>query len=141
MIFVHLRHHFFVKGFIMKNLVVALVLAALTQSCASLFSYTTIDPNRSFMLGEGNHGAYSAKITNDSFVEVEVFTIGAESTETSLGVLKTGVQQTFNVPANTAVRFKNGSALPAAIKISLFGDPNMSMGYKDNLSMGYKENK
>jgi hypothetical protein len=130
----------------MKNLILALVLAALTQSCASLFSYTTIDGNRSFMLGEGQHGAYSAKITNDSFVEVEVFSIGAigiggEATETSLGVLKTGVQQTFNVPANTAVRFKNASALPAAIKIVLFGDPNMSMGYKDNLSMGYKENK
>jgi hypothetical protein len=116
----------------MKNLCLVLVLAALTQSCASLFSYTTIDPNRSFMLGEGKHGAYSAKITNDSFVDVEVFSIGAEATEISLGVLKTGVQQTFNVPANTPVRFKNASALPAAIKIVLFGDPNMSMGYKEN---------
>ena len=98
------------------------------------------------MLGEGKHGAYLANITNDSFVDVEVFSIGAvsvgaEATETSLGVLKTGVQQTFNVPSNTAVRFKNASALPAAIKIVLFGDSNMSMGYKDNLSMGYKENK
>jgi hypothetical protein len=124
----------------MKNLCLALVLVALTQSCASLFSYTTIDPNRSFMLGEGKHGAYSANITNDSFVEVEVFTIGAEATETSVGVLKTGVQQTFNIPANTAVRFKNASALPAAIKIVLIGDPNLSMGYKDNLSMSYKDN-
>ena len=93
------------------------------------------------MLGEGKHGAYSANITNDSFVEVEVFSIGSEATETSLGVLKTGVQQTFNVPANTTVRFKNASAVPAAIKITLFGDSNMSMGYKDNLSMGYKKNK
>ncbi len=116
----------------MKKLCLILAFALLSQSCASLFSYTTIEGNRSFMLGEGRHDAYSAKITNDSFVDVEVFAIGAEAGETSLGVLKTGVQQTFNVPANTLVRFKNTSALPAAIKIELFGNPNMSMGYKDN---------
>lgn len=109
----------------------ALAIAACIQSCG-LVSLTTIDGNRSFVLGEGVHGSYSAQVRNESAVDVEVLTRTDGGTEISTGILKAGQQQTYNVGPTTSVRFKNLSALPAAIKINLIGDENLSMGYRDN---------
>lgn len=118
----------------MKKFMSALVflLVIVAQSCASLTSTTQIDAQRSFVLGEGTHFAYTAKVHNVSLLDIEVFTKSIDGNENSLGVLKVGEQKTYAVPANTAVRFKNSADFSASIKVVIYGDSNLSMGYKDN---------
>lgn len=108
------------------------LLAGFVQSCA-LYSTTYIDPNKSFMLGQGKHQGYSADIRNAGQNGVEVFTIAETGDSTSLGVLRPNEKKNYAVPANTLVRFKNlSSVLGATIQIELRGDTNLSMGYKEN---------
>ncbi|MBD1210904.1 MAG: hypothetical protein H9535_20940 [Ignavibacteria bacterium] len=118
----------------MKKIIIALASSALVciQSCASLFSTTTIEPNKSFVLGEGLHAAYDAQIQNVSTSDIDVIIVDNEGKQNSLGLLKVGEQKNYSVPANMAVRFKNTSEISASIKIALFGDSNLSMGYKNN---------
>jgi hypothetical protein len=118
----------------MKKFMSALVflLVIVAQSCASLTSTTQIDAQRSFVLGEGTHFAYTAQVHNVSLLDIEVLTKSIDGNENSLGVLKVGEQKIYAVPANTAVQFKNSADFSASIKVVIYGDSNLSMGYKDN---------
>jgi hypothetical protein len=67
------------------------------QSCkifGVLTSQTTIDPEKSFVLGEGQHGSYTAVIQNTTNTPVEVFIQKYQSeVSTSLGVINKGDKQ------------------------------------------------
>jgi hypothetical protein len=99
---------------------------------ADLTSSTIIEPNQSFVLGEGKHGSYKAKITNNGNVDVEVFGERENEEKTSLGVLKPKDKSEYNVEKNTKVIFKNLGDKTATIGIKLSGDTSLSMGYKPN---------
>lgn len=107
-------------------------LVALTTlfSCGTLHSTTYIDPEKSFVLGEGNHGSYSAKIKNAGAGDIEVIKSDLGGNQTSLGILKKGASAEYSVPKNTTVRFKNLSDKEGEIKIKLRGDTGLSMGYE-----------
>ncbi len=96
----------------------------------TLTSTTYIEPNQSFVLGEGKHGGYNAKITNISNVGVEVFGESENEERKSLGVLKPKDKSEYNIAKNTKVIFKNLGSEKAAIGIKLSGDTGLSMGYK-----------
>lgn len=98
----------------------------------SLTSTTIIEPNQSFVLGEGKHGGYAAKIVNKGKVDVEVFGERESEERKSLGVLKPDDKGEYNVAENTKVIFKNLGNETATIGIKLSGETNLSMGYKPN---------
>ncbi len=98
----------------------------------SLTSTTFIEANQSFVLGEGKHGSYTAKIINKGNVEVEVFTALENEARKSLGVLKPDDKGEYNVAKDMQVVFKNLGAEKAVINIKLSGETNLSMGYKPN---------
>jgi hypothetical protein len=99
----------------------------------TLNSTTYIEPNQSFVLGEGKHGGYKAKITNKGEVDVEVFGEREDEERKSLGVLKPNDKNEYNVGKNTKVIFKNLGSEKATIGIKLSGDfSGLSMGYKPN---------
>jgi len=106
------------------------------QSCSIfgvLTSQTTIDPEKSFVLGEGQHGSYTAVIQNTTNIPVEVFIQKYQSeVSTSLGVLYKGDKQEYRVAKDNRVSFKNLGKRVAVINIKLNGDTNLSMGYKEN---------
>ena len=106
------------------------------QSCsifAVLTSQTTIDPEKSFVLGEGQHGSYTAVIQNTTNIPVEVFIQKYQSeVSTSLGVLNKGDKREYRVAKDNRVSFKNLGKMVAVINIKLNGDTNLSMGYKEN---------
>ena len=106
------------------------------QSCSifgALTSQTTIDPEKSFVLGEGKHGSYTAVIQNTTNTPVEVFIQKYQSeVSTSLGVLNKGDKQEYRVAKDNRVSFKNLGKRVAVINIKLNGDTNLSMGYKEN---------
>ncbi len=85
------------------------------------------------MLGEGEHGSYTASIQNTASSPVEVFIQKYQSeVSTSLGVLNKGDQQEYRVANNNRVSFKNLGKRVAVINIKLRGETNLSMGYKEN---------
>jgi hypothetical protein len=106
------------------------------QSCSIfgvLTSQTTIEPGKSFVLGEGEHGSYTASIQNTTNSPVEVFIQKYQSeVSTSLGVLNKGDKQEYRVANNNRVSFKNLGKRVAVINIKLRGETNLSMGYKEN---------
>ena len=98
----------------------------------SLTSTTYIEANQSFVLGEGKHGGYTAKITNKGNTDVEVFGERENEERQTLGVLKPNEKGEYNVVKNTKVIFKNLGNETATIGIKLSGDTGLSMGYKPN---------
>jgi hypothetical protein len=114
-----------------KNLFFILIQVWLFTACRVLTSATFIDPAQSFVLGEGKHGSYTAQVKNAGNSAVEVFQ-SQDNQQTSLGLLKSGEQTTYEVRANTMVIFKNLGKKPATLKIRLNGDTSLSMGYRAN---------
>jgi hypothetical protein len=123
----------------MKKLFFALfALTMVTASCrvlSRLTSSTQIEAGKSFVLGEGTHGSYSADVKNISKSDVEVFKSDSQGSMSSLGILAPGVKKNYAVPKNTKVAFKNNGSSLALIKINLVGDTNLSMGYADNTTI------
>jgi hypothetical protein len=103
------------------------------QSCKTLTSTTYIEPQKSFVLGEGAHGSYTATVENVGTDQIEVIQINNRGEATTLGTLKVGQKNTYTVPDNTTINFKNSSINETGtIKILAKGDTNLSMGYKEN---------
>lgn len=99
---------------------------------ADLTSTTVIEPNKSFVLGEGKHGGYNAKLVNKGNVEIEILTQNENEEAKSIGILKPNDKANFTIIKNTKVIFKNLGQETATIGIKLSGDTSLSMGYKPN---------
>ena len=100
---------------------------------SDLSSTTYIDPNKSFVLGEGRHGSYKAKIINKGKVDIEVFVQPLDKERVSVGVLKPNAVDEYRIEKDTKVIFKNLGDETATIGIKLSGDTSLSMGYKPNV--------
>lgn len=98
----------------------------------SLTSTTVIEPNQSFVLGEGRHGGYNVKVVNKGKTEVEIFSAAENEEKKSLAVLKPKQKGEFKIAENMQVIFKNLGSETAVIGINLTGDTSLSMGYKPN---------
>jgi hypothetical protein len=106
--------------------------ANLAAIFSDLTSTTVIEPNKSFVLGEGKHNGYKAKLINKGKVEIEIFTQSENEDAKSIGILKADEKADFKIIKNTKVIFKNLGKETATIGIKLSGDTNLSMGYKPN---------
>jgi hypothetical protein len=120
------------SAFIVLGLIGTFEAFGLTSLFDNLTSTTIIEANQSFVLGEGKHGSYIAKIINKGSVDVEVFAAAENEERKSLGVLKPNDKGEYNVAKNTQVIFKNLGDKTATIGIKLSGETNLSMGYKPN---------
>lgn len=110
-----------------------LFIASISQACQTLKSQTYIDPQKSFVLGEGKHGSYVAQIQNIGKGDLEVVQVSEKGVATSLGILKSKEKGKYQVSKNTTVQFKNENAEEkGVIDIRLVGDTNLSMGYQAN---------
>lgn len=114
------------------NRILALLIFILFLGGCKLTSQTNIAPNKSFVLGQGEHGSYSATVKNIGADGIEVL-LTKNDTQTSLGILNPGEKSNYQVSKNCMVVFKNLSADKfATINIKAKGDTNLSMGYQDN---------
>jgi hypothetical protein len=94
-------------------------------------SETIIEPNKTFVLGEGKHVGYSANVKNIGGVDIEIFKQELGSEKISVGILKVNQESSFDIAKNTAVFFQNySSSKTVRIKIKLVGTSNLSMGYQ-----------
>lgn len=97
-----------------------------------LTSTTYIEPNQSFVLGEGKHDSYDVKVLNKGKVAVEVFGERENEERKSLGVLKPNDKNEYQIAKDTKAIFKNLGRETAKIGIKLSGNASLSMGYKPN---------
>jgi hypothetical protein len=118
----------------MKQLIVTILILVLFSACSSrnYISTTTINPQKTFVLGKGKHGSYKAFIENACTVPVAVYEGNLDSTEKFIVLLEPGVTQTLNVAADKKAIFKNNSLQQAVIKLRL--NTTLQTG---SLSMGY----
>jgi len=119
----------------MKKLGLLVLVIISLQACKSLTSTTYIDPNKSFVLGDGLHGSYTARIKNVGADVIEVSQSDKNGTATSLGSLQRRESREYKVGANTTVIFKNKNREEkGVIEILVTGNPtgSLSMGYRDN---------
>ncbi len=117
-----------------KGLIIlaAIALSMQFQSCGTLSSTTYIDADKSFVLGEGKHGRYTAKVKNAGNTEIEVIEVNKAGMATSFGVLQQGDKQQYPVAKNKTIQFKNKGKDTGIIKIRAKGDTKLSMGYQVN---------
>jgi hypothetical protein len=119
----------------MKRIGFFVLLVLGLPACKSLTSTTTIDPNKSFVLGDGPHGGYTAQIKNVGADAIEVMQSDRNGKVTALGSLQRRESGEYKVGANTTVIFKNKSlAEKGVIEIIITGNLSgrLSMGYRDN---------
>ncbi len=95
-------------------------------------STTYIPPLKSFELGNGQHGSFTAQIRNASAVNIEILTRPLEGKEKSVAVLKPNEKIRLSVEGNAKAIFKNSSPTEATLELVLEGDTGLSMGYKEN---------
>jgi hypothetical protein len=115
----------------MKKLIIfSIVLVALTTSCRSLTSMTTIEPNNSFILGNNEHAAYSVNLQNTSSKDITVYKAPIAGGTHSPQVVKPRQKVTVNVEKNTALIVENKSTKKVDVALKIVGDTNLSMGYK-----------
>jgi hypothetical protein len=111
----------------MKKILSFLLLAILLGSCA-LQSRTTIGPQKTFELGDGNHGSFKASIKNDGEVAVDIYETLLGGLAKKLLTLQPGQQKTVRFGADTKASFKNSSTKEAAVKLKVTGDTGLTMG-------------
>ena len=117
----------------MQKSIVISYISILFQSCAFLLSGTIIGPNKTFILGEGNHQAYSVTLENIGSKEVEILTQEKGETLLAIGIIKKNEKSSYNILENTTVYLRNANKITAArLKVNLNGTSNLSMNYKGN---------
>ncbi len=116
-----------------KSIIILAIVSFIFQSCATLTSQTIIEPNKTFILGEGNHLGYTAEVKNTGSVEFEIFKRELEGEKIRVGILKVNQAETYEIPRNTMVYFQNQSKFKQVkVNIKLKGTSNLTMGYQDN---------
>lgn len=117
----------------MQKLLIALLgITTLAMSCRSLTSTTYIEPRQSFVLGQGQHGAYTVDLKNQSRHEITIKQIGLDGAVLNSTVVDSRQSLSVAVAKNTTLKIVNASDKKAEVALKLIGDTNLSMGYDGN---------
>ena len=114
-----------------KVTILTAILCASLLAIASFTSTTYIDPYKTFILGEGKHTAYSAKVNNAGNDAIEVYTTPLNGKRSLTTVLKPSTSETFKINSDDKVEFVNNNASKATLNIVIKGasSSDLSMGY------------
>lgn len=99
----------------------------------SITSNTSIAPNKSFVLGDNEHGKFKAKVKNVSNQPIEIKTKPLGGVATLVKTLQPNESITIKIEANTAVIIKNNSNDTASIDLKVNSDTGLSMGFSKQL--------
>lgn len=114
----------------MRLFLLAFALLTLTSSCGVLHSNTFIDPNKRFILGNNEHGAFKVKLKNVSKREINVYHAPINGGKHSPQTVQPNQSVTVRVDRNTALVIDNPSMDTASVMLRVSGDIGLSMGYK-----------
>ncbi len=119
----------------MKKLIIScIVFAILATSCLSLTSLksnTVIKPNDSFVLGNNEHGSFTATLKNVSTNDLTVYLAPIKGGTHSPQVIKPKQSVFVKVDRNTALVVSNKSNEITSVDLKVVGDTGLSMGYQN----------
>jgi hypothetical protein len=116
----------------MKKLALVIAFTGfLVSACGTLTSTTTIDANNGFVLGNNQHGTFSARLKNISESNIELHRAPIDGGRHSFETVKPGQTIKVNVDKNTALVIENKSSSKASVELFVKGDTGLSMGYKN----------
>ena len=114
----------------MKKLLLPVIIATLLISSCSITSTATVDPDKTFVLGEGKHRRFAVDVENVGNVDIAVDAITLRGTIMQMPVLAPGEKRKITVPKNTRVTFENLGNEQATVQLKVTGDTRLSMGYE-----------
>jgi uncharacterized protein YxeA len=116
----------------MKKLLIALAALIITvSSCKTVYSTTTIEAKKSFVLGDNEHEAFEVTIKNISNDNVELSQMPNGGTKQLIQVLNSNKTATIKIDKNTALYIENKSDTKASVELNLKSNTQLSMGYKN----------
>jgi uncharacterized protein YxeA len=116
----------------MKRFLIALTALTLTaSSCKTVYSTTSIDSKKSFVLGDNDHSPFEVTIKNISNDNVELSQMPNGGNKQLIQVLNPSKSATVKVEKNTALYIENKSNNKASVELNLNSNSHLSMGYKD----------
>ena len=110
-----------------------LIISTALTACSvfgSLTSNTSITPQNSFVLGNNQHGKFSAKVTNVSKQPLQILLKPIDGEATILTTLQPNQTIAAKVPSNTAIIIQNNSNDTVNVDLKVNGDTGLSMTYK-----------
>jgi hypothetical protein len=120
----------------MKKVFVIAVGLMVSMTSTTLFrtlnSTTYIEPGKSFVLGDNEHGAFRVKLTNVSPFEIYVYskTLNGEKKLEKQVASKEKVE--LDAEKNSALIIQNPSTEKATVTLKVKGDIVLNMEYSDN---------
>ncbi len=127
----------------MKKIIIAFIIIVSISSCRLFYiisSNTTIEPNKSFVLGDNKHGGFTVKIKNVCNHSLAIYQKPLDGMNNAAVIIKANASLTLDVNDNTALIIENKSTKIGSVYLTITGDNKLSMGYS-NLSMGYQNIK
>lgn len=116
----------------MNKLLIALITIALTaSSCKTVYSTTSIEPNKSFVLGDNEHDAFEVTIKNISKENLELSIMLNVGSKKLIQILNPDSNATINIEKNTALYIGNKSNNKVSVELNLKSNSHLSMGYRD----------
>lgn len=116
----------------MKKLLVALTALTLTfSSCKTVYSTTSIEPKKSFVLGDNDHDSFEVTLKNISTSDLEVAQKPNDGNKQLIQVLEPKKSMTVTIGKNTALFIYNKSNNKASVELNLKSNTHLSMGYKN----------
>jgi hypothetical protein len=118
----------------MKNVLFACMLLCSLASCSSfrsLSSTTTIPAYQRFVLGDNEHGRFSATLRNLSNHAIEVYFAPIKGGTHSRTTIPAQEEFSTRVDANTALVIENKTANETMVSIKAKGDVSLGMGYQN----------
>lgn len=116
----------------MKKLIIVLTAATLvTSSCKTVYSTTSIEPQKSFVLGDNEHDSFEVTLKNISTNDLEVAQKPNDGNKQLLQVLEPKKSMTVTISKNTALYIYNKSNNKASVELNLKSNTHLSMGYKN----------
>jgi hypothetical protein len=114
-----------------KILAFLIVLIVVNQSCKTVYSTTSIEPKKSFVLGDNEHSAFEITIKNISEDNVALYRKPNGGTKEFIQFLNSNKSATLVIEENTALYVQNESDKKVSVELKLKSTSNLSMGYKD----------
>jgi len=104
----------------MKKLLFVLTALALTvSSCKTVYSTTSIEANKSFVLGENEHGGFEVRLKNISKNDVELYKMPDGEIKQLIKTINPGKSFTIKIGVNTALYIFNKSDNKASVELNL----------------------
>jgi hypothetical protein len=116
----------------MRKLLIALTALTLTaSSCKTVYSTTTIEAKKSFVLGDNEHDAFEATLKNISTEDLELFQMPNGGAKQLIQILNSNKTATVKIEKNTALYIENKSDNKVSVELNLKSNSHLSMGYKN----------